>query len=195
MKTRTILLCFLLSASAHGVLAHEVAIPSAPAPDRPDTESATNAVLPRATMRRARTLRTVLSLHATPSNNVEIAFGASDRADGSLPPGDEELAFGWENGAWFLASPTNRLRAVHSDLAETRTLVFDLRVEDDGTPTGLSIRDDAGPVPFPSFSERLPAWLFSRDWNVVRLTVRGTDPRDETLAVRLDADGSLLLLR
>ena len=40
-----------------------------------------------------------------------------------------------------------------------------------------------------------PAWLFSRDWDVVRLAVRGTDERDESLSVRLDTDAGVLILR
>lgn len=37
-----------------------------------------------------------------------------------------------------------------------------------------------------------PAWLFSRAWNAVRLTVRGTDGRNESLSVRLDTDAGIL---
>ena len=40
-----------------------------------------------------------------------------------------------------------------------------------------------------------PAWLFSRSWDTVRLTVRGTDERDEVLSVRLDTDAGIMILR
>ena len=40
-----------------------------------------------------------------------------------------------------------------------------------------------------------PARLFSSDWDAVRLTVRGTDERDEALSVRLDTDAGVLILR
>ena len=40
-----------------------------------------------------------------------------------------------------------------------------------------------------------PGWLFSRAWDTVRLTVRGTDERDEELSIRLDTDSGVLILR
>ena len=40
-----------------------------------------------------------------------------------------------------------------------------------------------------------PDWIFSRAWDTVRLTVRGTDERDEALSVRLDTDAGVLILR
>ena len=99
----------LCLALAGGVRAAQVRLPSAPPPAHPDTESVTNAPLVRAAMDRARLFCADVTLFATPSNNVEIAFGAARRSDGVLLAGDEALAFGWENGAWFLASSTNRI--------------------------------------------------------------------------------------
>ena len=182
----------LLCAAAH---AAEVALPPAPPPAHFDTESVTNAPLLRPMMERARIFRANISLWATPSNNVELAFGTSRGGDGVLLPGDESLAFGWENGAWFLASPTNRLRSSVTNGAAQRTLSFKLRVREDGSPVSLSVGDDDVPDPFSDVTAAPPAWLFSRDWDVVRLAVRGTDERDESLSVRLDTDAGVLILR
>ena len=187
-----ILPLLLLCASAS---AAEVALPLVPPPAHFDTESVTNAPLRRATMDRARFFRASVSLWATPSNNVEVAFGMSRSGDGVLLPGDESLAFGWENGAWFLASPTNRIRSAASNQAAQRTLSFHLRVREDGSPISLSAEDAATGVLFSDMTNAPPAWLFSRDWDIVRLTVRGTDERNESLSVRLDADADVLILR
>ena len=59
----------------------------------------------------------------------------------------------------------------------------------------LSVGDDDVPDPFSDVTAAPPDWLFSRDWDVVRLTVRGTDERDESLSVRLDTDAGVLILR
>lgn len=195
MKIPSAPLCCLLAALSLSALAGEVSIPPAPPSAHFDTESVTNAPLRRAMMDRARLLRASVSLWATPSNNVELAFGASRGGDGVLLPGDESLAFGWENGAWFLASPTNRLRSAATNDAAQRTLSFKLRVREDGSPVSLSVGDDDVPDPFSDVTSAPPAWLFSRDWDVVRLTVRGTDERDESLSVRLDTDAGVLILR
>ena len=64
----------LLCAVVH---AAEVALPPAPPPAHFDTESVTNAPILPPMMERARIFRASISLWATPSNNVELAFGAS----------------------------------------------------------------------------------------------------------------------
>lgn len=190
LRALTILL--LLCAAAN---AAEVALPPAPPPAHFDTESVTNAPLPQGMMERARIFRANVSLWATPSNNVELAFGNSRGGDGVLPPGDESLAFGWENGAWFLASPTNRLRSATTNDAAQRSFSFQLRVREDGSPFSLSVADSVSGGLFPDVTNAPPAFVFSRDWDVVRLTVRGTDERNESLSVRLDTDAGILILR
>ena len=195
LKTASATFCIALAALCFTAQAGEVAVPVAPPPAHFDTESVTNAPVLRPMMERARLLRASVSLWATPSNNVEIAFGTSRNADGVLLPGDESLAFGWENGAWFLASPTNRIRSIVFPEVDARSLSFQLRVRDDGSPVSLAISDAIAGGLFPDLTNDPPTWLFSRNWDTVRLTVRGTDERNEELSVRLDTDAGVLILR
>ncbi len=182
----------LLCAVVH---AAELRIPSVPPSVHFDTESVTNAPILPPMMERARIFRASISLWATPSNNVEIAFGPSRNADDVLLPGDESLAFGWENGAWLLASPTNRIRSAAFAEAAARSLSFQLRVRGDGSPVSLSVADSIAGELFPDLTNAPPAWLFSRSWDTVRLNVCGTDERDEVLSARLDTDAGILILR
>ena len=191
---RSFLLCLGL-ALAGGVRAAQVRLPSAPPPAHPDTESVTNAPLARAALDRARLFCADVTLFATPSNNVEIAFGEARRGDGVLLAGDEAFAFGWENGAWFLASSTNRICSATFNEAAERTLSFRLRVRADGSPVSFSMEDAAAGNLFPHMTNAPPSWLFSRDWDAVRLTVRGTDERNERLSVRLETDAAVLILK
>ena len=184
-----LLLCLCAARAA------QVRIPPAPPPGHFDTESVTNARLLRPAMDGARLLRANVSLRATPSNNVEIAFGASRNADGVLLPGDEALAFGWENGSWFLASPTNRIRSIAFPGIAARSLSLQLRVRENGSPVSLAVSDSLAGGIFPEITDAPPGWLFSRAWDTVRLTVRGTDERDEELSIRLDTDSGVLILR
>ena len=195
MNRLAVSICSAFALSFLSASAGEVAVPSAPTPAHFDTESMTNAPLRRPMMERARVFRAGVSLWATPSNNVEIAFGTSRNADGVLLPGDEALAFGWENGAWFFSSPTNRVRSVAFAEAASRSLAFQLRVRGDGSPVSLSVADSIAGELFPDLTNAPPAWLFSRSWDTVRLTVRGTDEHDEVLSVRLDTDVGILILR
>ena len=197
MKAPYAPLCCLLAALCLPTRAGEVVLPPAPPPAHLDTESVTNAPLLRPMMERARIFRASVSLWATPSNNVEIAFGTSRNVDGILLPGDEALAFGWENGAWFVACETNRFDAAAAGTnAARRTLAVSMRLRGDGSPLAFEAREaGATNALFASLADAPPPWLFSRGWDAVRLTVRGTDPRDEAAALRLDADAGVLILR
>lgn len=201
MKAR--LLPLLLLALAGGsVRAAEVALPSAPPPAFPDTESTTNTPLRAAMVARARLVKARVALVATPSNNVQVAFGASREPGGPLLQGDESLAFGWDAGAWFVSSPTGRLEAPPAVAAgegtAARALVLSMRLAESGRPVAFEAREEGATnaVLFASLSAAPPEWLFSRGWNAARVDVRGTDPRgDEAVSVRLDTDAGILILR
>ena len=93
----------ILRAAVH---AAEVQLPPAPPAAFADTESVTNAALGRA-LAASRFLRVRIELTATPSNNVEVAFGTEE--GGELPFGSESFAVGWDRGAWFVAwTPATR---------------------------------------------------------------------------------------
>ena len=74
-------------------------------------------------------------------------------------------------------------------------MAFLLRVREDGSPVSFSVADSIDGGLFSDVTNAPPAWLFSRSWDTVRLTVRGTDERDGVLFVRLDTDAGILILR
>ena len=178
----------LLCAAAH---AAEVTLPPAPPPAFFDTECVTNAPLGRA-LETSRFLRVRIELTATPSNNVEVAFGTG--GGGELPFGSEAFAVGWDCGAWFIASPTNRIEGATCTNAAPRALSFEVWVAEDGTPRVWTVATIGGGA-LTNDPAVPPEWSFSRDWTTVRLAVRGVDARDETVSVRLDTDPGVLILR
>ncbi len=184
---RVLPLLFLCAAAG----AAEVRIPSAPPPAHFDTESVTNAPLGNA-LASARFLRVEIALTASPSNNVEVAFGT--RMGCELPFGDESFCLGWDSGTWFIASPTNRIEGAVSTNAVPRALSFEVRVAEDGTPRAWTVAATGGGA-FTNLPAAPPGWTFSRDWTNVRLAVRGVDERDESVSVRLDTDPGVLILR
>ncbi|MGN0845099.1 MAG: hypothetical protein ACI4QT_07765 [Kiritimatiellia bacterium] len=175
--------------------AGQVATPTVPPPVFFDTESQANAPLSTTMMNDARIFRVNVSLWATPSNNVEIAFGSSRNADKVLLPGDESFAVGWENGAWFLSSPATCVRSIAFGDSAHRSLSLILRIRADGSPLSLEIEDSTVGGIFTNLSKAPPAWLFSRDWDAVRSTIRGTDAHNETVSVHIASDSGLLMLR
>ena len=48
---------------------------------------------------------------------------------------------------------------------------------------------------FPSMNASPPVWMFSREWNAVRLTVRGVGEADEAATVRFGPNPIYIILR
>ena len=194
MDARKTLLLFAFAA-ALPVVGGEVAPSAAPAPVFRDCESATNAPIRSAVMQNADVVNARISLLATETNMVQVAFGKSTSGDGVLLPGDESFSFGWRNGAWFFASPSNRVESATATNAAPRSLSFQLRLSEEGKPRRLSIEaPDAGDA-FAALVADPPEWMFSREWDAVRLTVRGVGDRAEDASVRIVADPWVLIMR
>ena len=168
--------------------AAEVDIPTAPPPVFADTESVMNAPL-SGVVASARLVRCAIALTATPSNNVEVAFGRDTDGDGALTEAEPSMRLGWDCGAWFLEGGTNRIESAVAEPPSPARFELSLRVDKRGTPIAWSCGA------FTNAPMRPPAWLFSREWDTVRLAVRGFGSRDELVSVRLDADASVLILR
>jgi len=203
-------LLILLTISCTALQAEKLALPQLPAPAFADTEVSTNVALWAWTPEH-RHFNFTLAFDATSSNNVQIAFGRDcappDGAppDGAPPDGelaDEETAFqiGWDCGAWFIASPTNNIRLTASPqaaLPSRRTLAFAMDFTQAGIPTALALTDTGAPLAFEGLdcATSIPAWLFQRDWNRLRVTARGADIHDESLFIEMKPDGFMLILR
>ena len=80
-----------------------------------DTEVATNVCLevtqPLSESDNLRFFDISLSLVATPTNNVEIAFGVDTDGDGVLGRCERDFVLGWDCGAWFLRDRRAKTRS------------------------------------------------------------------------------------
>ena len=117
-----------------------------------------------------------LSFEATPSNNVQVAFGTDADADGVLGPDEKRLVVGWDCGEWFVLDATNGVRladaAQPTNRAQTLAFVFETR--SDGAVKSLSLSSD-GVSLFPSLAATPPKGLYDTRWDMFRLTARGVD--------------------
>ena len=195
MKLQSSIFAFTVSLAAAAALAWQTPVGPAPAPLFVDMERTTNATISPEVLQRARVFECSVSLFATPSNAVEVAFGTSRNGDGVLHPGDETFAIGWEGGAWFVASATNRICSVQQAGDGRRSLSFTFHLSEDGAPRSLSLSADGMENAFSSLSASPPAWMFSREWDSVRLTVRGVGEADETATVRFGPNPVFIILR
>ena len=195
MKLQTYIIAFAISLAATSALAWQTPVGPAPMPTFADMERTTNAPIDRATLQYTRVFECLVSLFANPSNAVEVAFGTSRNGDDVLYHGDETFAIGWEGGAWFVASATNRICSVQQEGAARRSLSFTLHLSENGAPRSLSLAATGTETAFPSLIASPPTWMFSREWDAVRLTVRGVSEADETVTVRFGPNPAMIILR
>ena len=142
--------------------------------------------------------RFVLSLAcaATPSNNVQVAFGTDANANGVLDLEETELLTGWDCGAWFVQNgfdaPRQRTGAEPPDAAGS--FAWEVRLSPSGVPVRASFLGNGAPV-LDEVSTARPTWLYSRSWNMLRLTGRGLDASGESFEVSILSDGFTIILR
>ena len=181
--------------AAFAASAGTVAVPAAPVSPYADSEAVTNAAVRPSLVQRVRTFSGDIALHATPSNALEVAFGTSRNGDGILLPGDEAFSIGWADGAWFIASPTNRITTAALVGATRRSLSFSVRVSEEGVPTKFTVSANGLGDAFAPLTNAPPPWLFSRDRDAVRVTANGVDATAEAVSIRLDNDPWLFIAR
>ena len=195
MKLRIHVIILASSLTTAIALAWQTPVGPAPMPTFADMERTTNAVIQAGALQRCRVFECSVSLLATPSNAVEVAFGTSRNGDGILQPGDETFAIGWEGGAWYAASATNRIFSALHEGAARRSLSFKLHVSEDGVPRTLSFFADGAENAFSAIIDSPAAWMFSRTWAAIRLTVRGASDSVESASVHFGPNPALIILR
>ena len=195
MKLHTSIFAFTASLAAAVALAWQTPVGPAPASAFVDMERTTNVAIQAGALQRCRVFECSLSLLATPSNAVGIAFGTSRNGDGILHHGDETFAVGWEGGAWFVASATDRICSVQQEGAARRSFSFTLHLSEEGAPHSLSLSANGADNAFSPLVASPPAWMFAREWDAVRLTVRGVGEADEVATVRFGPNPVFIILR
>lgn len=98
-KIATTCVAFVLSISA--VFAVETTLPTPPPSEYADTESRIDFAVTN-WPGLGRHIKLWLSAVATPSNNVQIAFGRDANADGTLAPHEIQIVAGFDCGSWFV---------------------------------------------------------------------------------------------
>ena len=140
-----------------------------------------------------------LSCRATPSNNVEVAFGTDADGDGVLDLGETDCVIGWDCGAWFVRKGADgacqmengEWKIENGVEPEVRTLSWRVRVRTDGTPFRLEATADGSPA----FADLPLESTYSPSWNLLRLTGRGLDASLEAFTVSVTPDGTTFIMR
>lgn len=165
---------------------------SLPSPGGDDTETSTNVVF-SATQDRMGEFCFSLSCLATPSNNVQIAFGAAEGESCDLAIGDADCIVGWDCGSWFVQNGADgtRLESASTTTNEVKTLSWRMTAK----PRGLRIREEGGGDLFPDLPEAALDWAYRPTWNRMRLTGRGVGPLRERFSVQVLPDSLAIFFR
>ena len=160
-----------------------------------DTEVMTNVVI-SSWQRGAAKFAFSLSCIATPSNNVEAAFGEDVNANGVLEPEETDVVVGWSRGNWFVQNGGDgeRFSMAPTSMENVKTLAWAYRLTAAPTPVRLSVMVD-GTAAFSTLAEESPEWLHRREWNLMRLTGRGLHDSGETFTVGTPLDPTAILFR
>ena len=161
--------------------------------EKADTEVTTNCpfALEQSNVRH---FRFRLGCIGTPSNNVQVAFGRDANTNGVLEIAETGLAVGWDCGQWVLRGfttndwsvagvTTNEMKSLEFDLGISRARAKRLAVSENGVLFAWDL---------PS---KLPPWMYSKDWDMLRLTVRGIDPPEESVRAEIEISGNQILIR
>ena len=137
-----------------------------------------------------------LSCIATPSNNVEAAFGCDTNLDGVLDLGEMSFTIGWDCGAWFLRQGCDGIRFEEpcASTNDMKALSMNLRFGASGQPRRLEAAADGQPI-FSAIAAPLPEWLNIRRCNRLRLTGRGLDGHGESFEVGATIDAIAIRYR
>ena len=168
-----------------------------------DTETVTNVPF-LASLDAAGRFRLFLSCLATPSNNVEAAFGVDRNGDGVLALEETDCVVGWDCGAWFVRKGADGARTENAGTVPAdgvSELSWSVQTSREGMATRLEATVDGAPA-FAELGAKEPrrhglsaAWLYRRGWNMAKLTGRGLEGHDEAFAVQVLPDAVVIRFR
>ena len=159
-----------------------------------DTESTTNVPFAFGQLG-ARNFQFEMGFSATPSNNVQLAFGRDADSDGVLSVEETDMSFAWDCGEWRIANGETgeTFSAAPATANGVKSLCWDLLLRR-GSPRCLSVSEN-GIAVFAERSDAPASWFFSPEWDMLRLTVRGVDAPQEDVRVGLKISGCKINLR
>ena len=139
-----------------------------------------------------------LDFSGTPSNNVEVAFGRDADGDGTLAPLETDVVIGWECGRYFIERFRTGERIEETNVGtndDIRSLAWRYDVRKGGKIFKAFTASNEVCAAFASVSTNAPSWLYDRNWDLMRLTARGTDVQGERFEVEVRSSGLLINLR
>lgn len=195
MKVKSCVLFALSVAGAFALRAVEFTVTQMPVSPFADTEVATNMPINKADINYA---DLTFHFYGTPTNNLELAFGTDMNTNGVLDAEEVETRFGWRSGRYFIENAWTWERFDSGPVSGTQNLSVELHLDIRSSPQQVRRVAVLG-VNASAFgalvSERPPAWIWRREWNLMRATRRGSEPPSDWLHYKAANYGFAIRLR
>ena len=195
MKVKSCVSFALAAAGAFALRAVEFTVNQMPMSPFADTEVSTNMVINKADINY---VDLKFTFCGTPTNNLDMAFGTDANTNGVLDAEEVETRFGWRGGRYFIENALTCESFDSDAIAGSQNLSVELHLDIRSSPqqvrriavAGVNASAFAGIL-----SGRPPAWLWRREWNLMRVTRRGSEPPSDWLYYKASNLGFAIRLR
>ena len=156
------------------VFAKAIVVPPLPVSQYVDAEVTTNIAF-NTSRTDVKTFELTFQLECSSSNCIQVALGRDIDSDGILSFAETDVVYGWRNGRCFVEDVKGASRyeeKVSSLEKESQNFSISIQTTKEYQPKAFSAMVGSTSV-FMSLTETVPAWLYSPEWNLMRITRRG----------------------
>lgn len=168
--------CFLAVAMPFAALARTILVPTQPVSPYLDTEVSTNVPINKADISYS---DLNFRFDGTPTNNLELAFGTDANANGVLDAEEVGGRFGWRAGRYFIenAQTGDVFDGDALNTSQSFSVDMHLEVRYSSQQVRKVVVSGVNAAEFGALATNVPpAWIWRREWNMMRATRRGTEP-------------------
>lgn len=134
----------------------------------------------------------------TPSNDLELAFGTDANTNGVLDEEEIDTRFGWRAGRYFIENARTAERHESAPSASTQDFSVELHLDAQYNTQQVRRINVAGinaAALGNLISDVSPAWVWEREWNMMRATRRGTGTPSDWINFKAAHHGFAIRLR
>ena len=189
------LLTILVAAAGMQASAWTLSVPTMPVSQFADTEVSTNIPINKADISYS---DLNFRFDGTPTNNLELAFGTDMNTNGVLDAEEVGARFGWRAGCYFIENPLTGEVLDGDVLNPTQSFSVDMHLEVRYSSQQVRkvVVSGVNAAEFGALATNVPpAWIWRREWNMMRATRRGTEPPSDWIECSASHRGFAIRLR
>lgn len=134
----------------------------------------------------------------TPTNNLELAFGTDVNTNGVLDAEEVGVRFGWRAGRYFIENAQTGDVFDGDALNSLQSFSVDMHLEVRYSSQQVRkvVVSGVNATEFGALATNVPpAWIWRREWNMMRATRRGTEPPSDWIEYSASHRGFAIRMR